>query len=333
MIPADSTGRTPLTVGIDIGGTKTLAIAVDAFGDIVGQVRIPSGYGAENVIAAAVEAVVRLREELPEHRIDRVGIGIPGTVDHESGEVEQALNLGLESVALGAALEARLGVPVHVENDVNAAALGAIQVPSAAGSSLAYLNLGTGLAAGIVLDGRLWRGVSGAAGEIGHVPIDPEGPECVCGQRGCLEVMASGSGIARQWEASGEEAPAAIELSERARSGVPLAAEVFGRLVWAVASAVRLLVLAHDVERVVIGGGLADALGPRLIDPVLRTLAEWEAASPFLASVAPSARAVLAPVDVPLAAVGAAIAASDSAGTPGDADARPLTEPEAARNG
>ncbi len=160
MIPADSTGRTPLTVGIDIGGTKTLAIAVDAFGDIVGQVRIPSGYGAENVIAAAVEAVVRLREELPEHRIDRVGIGIPGTVDHESGEVEQALNLGLESVALGAALEARLGVPVHVENDVNAAALGAIQVPSAAGSSLAYLNLGTGLAAGIVLDGRLWRGVS-----------------------------------------------------------------------------------------------------------------------------------------------------------------------------
>jgi len=311
-----------MTVGLDIGGTKTLAIGLDAHGRVLGQVRLPSGYGPENVIRAAVEAVERLGAAIPGRVIGRVGIGIPGTVDHVTGEVQQALNLGLAHVALGAAIRERLGVPVHVENDVNAAALGASR--SAAGASLAYLNLGTGLATGLVLDGRLWRGVRGAAGEIGHVPLDPDGLACVCGQRGCIEVMASGSGIARQW---GPGVPPAAELGALAVAGDPRAAAIFDRLVWAVASAIRLIVLAQDVERIVIGGGLAEALGEGLVGPVGRTLRDWESESEFFASLAPAERVALAPTDAPLAAIGAALAALDEHRSPTEpASSRSLSE-------
>jgi len=316
-VDGPAAGPEAITVGIDIGGTKTLAIGVDAGGRVLGRVRMPSGYGAQNVIDAAIEATDRLRAELPGTRIDRIGIGIPGTVDQRTGEVQQALNLGLEHVALGAAIGEQAGVPVHVENDVNAAAFGA--VATLGGDSIAYLNLGTGLATGLVLGGRLWRGVRGAAGEIGHVPIDPAGPECVCGQRGCLEVMASGSGIARQW---GPGVPAAAELGALAAAGDPRAAAIYDRLVLAVASAVRLIVLAQDVERIVVGGGLAEALGEGLVGPVVAMLGRWEAESAFLASLAPAVRVSLAPADVPLAAIGAALAAVEADGADGAAALR-----------
>jgi predicted NBD/HSP70 family sugar kinase len=340
-----------VTIGVDIGGTKTLAIAVGKDGEILDQVRLASGYGAERVIDGAVEAVTQLRARLGDAVADApIGIGIPGTVDHVTGEVQQALNLGLEHLALADVLADRFGVPVHVENDVNAAALGAAELPAVTavggdgqrespvdprlerGASLAYLNLGTGLAAGYVIDGALWRGATGAAGEIGHIPLDPSGPECVCGERGCLEAMASGSGIARQWssDSPGDEVPSAPELVALADAGDERAIRILERLAWAVASAVRLLVLAQDVERVVIGGGLAEALGDRLIDPVMATLVGWEAGSPFLAALGPSGRAVLAPVGIPLAAIGAALAAQGD--PPPDvlplAGPGPLVEPE-----
>ena len=301
-----------LVVGLDIGGTKTLGVAVDPAGRIAARVRLPSGHGAAAVVAAAAEAVRRLREAVPAASVDRVGIGVPGTVDHRTGEVQQALNLGLEHLALGPAMAARTGLPVHVENDVNTAALGAVRL--AAGGppdSLAYLNLGTGVAAGLVLGGRLWRGASGAAGEIGHIPLDPAGPLCVCGERGCLEVLASGSGIARQW---GGPAPAVATLWRLAAEGDARAAPIADRLVGAVAAAVRLLALSYDVERVVVGGGLAEALGDRLLGPVVARLRAQEAASAFLGSVAPSRRVTPAPAEVPLAALGAALAAEPEAG-------------------
>jgi len=307
MSPAENA----VAVGLDIGGTKTLAVAIDADGRVVAQTRLASGHGA-GVVDAAVAAVEGLRAALPGSEIAEVGVGIPGTVDHVHGEVQQALNLGLAHLPLAAELRARLGIPVHVENDVNAAALGAARAPSTGGeTSLAFLNLGTGLAAGIVLDGRLWRGATGAAGEIGHIPIDPAGPECVCGHRGCLELYASGSGIARQW---GQDPPSAAGLLALEADGDPRAVLVLDRLVLAVASAVRLLVLAYDVDRIVVGGGLAEGLGDALVDRVLALLADWEASSSFLAAVGPSARVVLAPAEQPLAAIGAAIGAAERSG-------------------
>ncbi|MEO8094835.1 MAG: ROK family protein, partial [Pseudolysinimonas sp.] len=183
-----------LRVGIDIGGTKTDAVAIDTDGHVVHELHIATGFGAESVLAtavAAVEGLARAAGRTPETFVS-IGIGIPGAVDVASGRVEHAVNLGLSGLDLGTELAARLGRAVRVENDVNAAALGAFSLLGRTSTqSMAYLNLGTGLAAGLVLGGRLWRGSRGVAGEIGHIPVDPAGPLCPCGQRGCLELMAS----------------------------------------------------------------------------------------------------------------------------------------------
>ena len=342
-------GGRRLRAGLDIGGTKILGVVIDdspeegvqsiwrsesgetvrqidrnppvgettaaaAGPRIVATVRVPSGSGPDAVLDSA-HAVLRALAEQCGIRTDEfasVGVGIPGTVDPPTGIVRQALNLGIEHLDLAADLRARIGREVHVENDVNAAAVGAAAVGGAVhgqagGASLAYLNLGTGLAAGLVLDGALWRGAGGAAGEIGHVPIDPLGPLCPCGQRGCIEVMASGSGIQRQW--GGEPAPNAARMLDLAAGGDQKATEIVDRLVLAVASAVRLLVLTVDVDVVAIGGGLAGGFGETLLSSVRTRLREWQAASPFLASLDPAGRVVAVPRERPIAAIGAALAA------------------------
>jgi predicted NBD/HSP70 family sugar kinase len=172
---------------------------------------------------------------------------------------------------------------------------------------MAYLNLGTGLAAGLVIDGRLWRGARGAAGEIGHIPVDPNGVLCPCGQRGCLETVASGSAIARQWSSPGAADPIpARSLMAAADAGDAEAVAIRSLLVDNVAAAVRVLVLTVDVEIVMIGGGLSN-LGEWLLDEVRRVLASWAEESPFLASLGLESRVLLVPAGFPAAAVGAAL--------------------------
>ena len=176
---------------------------------------------------------------------------------------------------------------------------------------MAYLNLGTGLAAGLVLGGRLWRGAAGVAGEIGHLPIDPAGDVCGCGQRGCLETFASGSGVARRWARGAPRGARAV------RGGSPRRADalrVKGELVDGVAAAVRILVLTAGVEIVVIGGGIS-ALGERLRDEVAARLDDWACDSAFLRSVALSERIRIVPDRTVIAALGAAlVGAVDEAG-------------------
>jgi predicted NBD/HSP70 family sugar kinase len=301
------TGLAPLRVGIDIGGTKTDAVAIHADGRIAQQLRLPTGFGPEAVLETAVTAVTQLAELCGTtiEQFASIGIGIPGAVDNGTGRVTHAVNLGLDGLDLGAELSARLGRPVRIENDVNAAAIGAFHLLEKDPShSMAYLNLGTGLAAGLVLGGELWRGSRGTAGEIGHIPVDPNGPECPCGQRGCLEMVASGSAIARQWPT--HDARPARALFAAAESGDPRAMEVKRRFVENVAAAVRVLVLTVDVDSVVIGGGLS-SLGTSLLHDIVVVLEGWEYASPFLASIELSRRMQLVPADFPAAAVGAAL--------------------------
>jgi glucokinase len=177
-------------VGIDIGGTKTVGVLLDTDGAVVEKHRMPTGYGNAEVAATAIAVVDELaaRSTMSSSGFTSIGIGIPGVVDGRSGEVSHAVNLGLTRLSLRDELAPRFPAHVAVENDVNAAAVGVwhlLDDPSI--ESMAYLNLGTGLAAGLVLDGRLRRGARGIAGEIGHIPVDPEGPPCACGQSGCLE--------------------------------------------------------------------------------------------------------------------------------------------------
>lgn len=290
-----------MRVGLDVGGTKIDAVALEDDGSVATRFRLPSGFGPDEVLANAVTAV-RAIEERVAAPITSVGVGIPGVVDPWSGRVRHAVNLGLEDLALGPLLEAATQVPVVVENDVNAAALGASRLMGLTGP-VAYLNVGTGLAAGIVVDGHLWQGARGVSGEIGHIPSDPVGLDCPCGQRGCLETVASGSAVARRWPTTDEHP--ARSLFDAADAGDEDARAIRAELAGGIAAAVRLLVLTVDVESVVIGGGVSH-LGAPLLDDVLATLVDWSSRSPFLASLQLSSRVCLVPPALPVAAAGAA---------------------------
>ncbi|MFC8599589.1 ROK family protein [Isoptericola sp. NPDC057191] len=319
----DATLSAGPTVGLDIGGTKTLAVLLDAEGATVAQARLATERGPRGVVAGAARAAreVALQAGVGVADLAGVGVGVPGLVDPDAGTVRHAVNLGVDAapLALAQLLGAELGgLPVGLENDLNVAALGAAHLEAAAtGTSrsrvdLAFLALGTGLAAGLVLDGALRRGVGGAAGEIGHVPVDPTGPVCPCGQRGCLELYASGTAVARLWPASTGR-PAPVELFEAAEQGVPGALEARDAYASAVAAAVRMLVLTVDVPRVVLGGGVAQ-LGQPLLDVVRDALARESRASGFLTSLHLADRVTLAPGHVPVGAVGAAVVGRDVAG-------------------
>lgn len=300
-----------MKIGLDIGGTKTAAVLIDDQGEILYDFVLPTGYGPDAVLASAMRAVDELTERagIESASLSSIGVGVPGVVNAATGMVSHAVNLGLHSFDLGTELAMRAGTRVEVENDVNAAALGMYHILADDSiHSLAYLNLGTGLAAGLVLYGKLWRGSRGTAGEIGHIPVDPEGPLCACGQRGCLELSASGSAVARLWPS---DHPRPLEaLFDAAAKGDPQAIAVQSKLIENIAAAVRVLVLSIDVDVVVIGGGMS-ALGDPLILAVRKTLDGWAVGSPFLNSLALASRVKLAPALFPAAAVGAALAISE----------------------
>jgi glucokinase len=303
-----------MKVGLDIGGTKTDAVAVDGAGTIVGRVRLATGWGADAVTATVLEAVRALGSEsgVDASAIRSVGIGIPGQIEPGTGRVVHAVNLGVDELDLVAATQARLGVPVGVENDVKAAALGAFALHGGSGS-MAYLNLGTGIAAGIVSEGSLWRGARGTAGEVGHIAVDPSGPLCRCGQHGCIEALAGGGAIAERWGRAG--ALPIRDVFDAADAGDANARELRLGLARGVAAAVRVLVLTADVDAVVFGGGIT-ALGDRLMSDVRAELAASAEASPFMRSLRLVERVELLPAGSPAAALGAALigAARDTEG-------------------
>lgn len=272
-----------MRLGFDVGGTKTDAVAVAPTGAVVARVRRPTGWGPHEVVGTVLELSAELAEivGVPASSFRSIGIGMPGQV--------------------------ALGVPVRAENDVKAAAVGAHALHGArvgGAESVAYLNLGTGVAAGFVVGGALWRGAHGTAGEVGHISVDPNGPECKCGQRGCIEAFCGGGSIARRWGR-----PAALpvlDVFDAADAGDAHAIELRAGLAYGVASAIRMLVLSGDVDVVLLGGGVT-ALGDRMLSLVVAELASRAAASPFLRSLRIAERVEMLPPGSPAAALGAAI--------------------------
>ncbi|KFJ01201.1 ROK family protein [Bifidobacterium stellenboschense] len=308
------TATGPCLVGVDIGGTKIEAALMRPDGTVAVTTRMPARRGGDNVVAD-VEAIVRAvaAERLAD--VAAVGVGIPGQVDAAIGLVSNVVNLDITSLELGALAGARLGVPVHVENDVNAAALGAARIVSdeeddAEGTEpdgpVAFLNFGTGLAAGIIIDGELHHGASGAAGEIGHIPVDPNRFDCPCGQRGCLETVCSGAAVTRLWPTGGEDALS--DLIIQAAQGEPEAGRILGMVKHAMGDAIQILAQSVDPRTIVIGGGMA-----RIGEPLLRIIGDELSARasvcPFLAGLRLEERLRLAPADRPVGALGAALAA------------------------
>ena len=294
-------------VGVDIGGTKT-AILVVAPGDepggtVLARTVAPTAVGSPDRAANAIASLVA--SALDQASVDAasvaaLGVGVPGRVDRERGHVNYAVNLDWHDLPLGPRLEQRLGIPTTIDNDVRAAALG-LHRRRLFGpvESLAFLAVGTGIAAGIVLDGRVHRGANGLAGEIGHVIIDPDGRRCACGNQGCLEAFAAGPAIVARtlagWKARRNgQPPDPHEIAARATgaeavfaaagAGDEVAREVIDSTGRAIAWGIHLLALAYDVERIVIGGGVSHA-GEAFMAPIRRELDRYREASPLAAEI------------------------------------------------
>lgn len=294
-----------MRVGLDIGATKVLGAVVDADGTVVAQARQDTRPGPDGVLASATAVLdglaLRLDGALPPH----IGIGVCGIVDRERGAVSHAVNLGIggDWFPLAARLADRTGATVLIDNDVNAATWGAHVLSGA--DDLAYLSIGTGLAAGFVLSGSLRRGAHGAAAEIGHLPGNPGGPRCSCGQRGCLELYASGSALAAAWPGDGPVPPAAA-LFAAAAAGNAEAVVIRDRFAAALADAIRIAGLAVGPAAIIIGGGVAN-VGEPLLAAVTAALRAQAAGSPFLTALDLAGRVSLLPGRAPAGAVGAAL--------------------------
>ena len=269
----------PLYGAIDLGGTKLRSIVVDGSGRVIGDdIGLSRAEEGLEVVLERIEESLDAalgKAGVKRERLAGLGIASPGAVDAARGIVPNAPQLpGWQDVPLARLLGERFGLPTLLENDASAAALGEHRFGAGRGSRhMLYITVSTGVGGGIIIDGELYRGKSGAAGEMGHVIIDMNGPACGCGARGCLESLASGTAIAKRGELlaeSGdspilarlrkEEGPVTAEMMERAATmGDAASREAFRQAGHYFGVALAGFVNVFDPEVIVIGGGVAKA--------------------------------------------------------------------------
>ena len=271
-------------LGIDLGGTKVAAAAVDEAGAILGKAVLPTPRGAEAVadqMAAAVRAAVSAAG-LSLAGAASVGVGAPGAIDTETGMVRHWPNLDFENVPLADLLSRRLGRAVLLENDANAAALGEYVAGAGKdGSSLVLVTLGTGVGGGAVLNGKLYTGFNHAGMEVGHMVIEHNGRPCTCGRRGCFEAYCSATALIKRTRQAMEEDRGSLlwQLAgspdqvngrtpfDAAAQGDSAAGRVVDEYIDYLACGVASLVNIFQPEVLCIGGG-PSAQGETLMAPV-----------------------------------------------------------------
>jgi len=279
-------------IGIDLGGTKISTALIDSAGTIIThdyrETRATEGQKA--VIERMLDAARRVMAQagVNQAQVAAAGIGAPGPLDVEAGVVVAPPNLpGWDRVPLRRLIENRLGITTFLENDANAAALGEHRFGAGRGvEHMIYVTASTGIGGGLILNGRLYHGASGMAGEIGHITIIPYGPLCGCGNRGCLEALAAGTAIARQARARvARGAPTLIAdlaggdpervtaklVAEAASQGDVEAQEVLAEAMHYLGIGMANLVNLFNPQLIVIGGGLTN-IGEMLFGPVQRAI-------------------------------------------------------------
>lgn len=288
-----ATGKISFAVGVDLGGTNLRIAAVDSAGKIMEKITTGTevARGRDRVIDEMCVAVDTLTRKFQEsNTLTGIGVGVPGIIDMMSGMVRQSPNLpGWEDYPVREEIERRLATKVVLENDANAAALGEKWLGAAAAmNDMCMLTLGTGVGGGVVLAGRVWHGMTGMAGELGHINVDPEGPPCGCGSRGCLEQFASATAVKRMaLEAiAGGHAPelaramnsdpefSAKVVHQMATQGDGPAREIFRRVGAALGLALASLVNIFNAPMYVVGGGVSsawDAFAPALFEELRRS--------------------------------------------------------------
>ncbi len=283
-------------VGVDMGGTKILAAVIDAEGKIVHQVKTATKprKGQEEVIKRIARCIQEAidRAKLKPSQIRAIGIGSPGPLDPETGVIIFAPNLGWSNVPLKTKLEVNLGIPTFVDNDVNMGTLGEYAFGAGQGvKSLVGIFVGTGIGGGIILDGKLYHGVNKTAGEVGHMIVKANGPRCGCGNFGCLEAVASRTAITRELQKAilkkGQKSKltqlnggsldlirsqAIAKAVKRADKPTIKVMQRAGKyLGMSVASIVHFL----NPEMIVLGGGVIEAMGDSLLDPIRQAAAKY----------------------------------------------------------
>ena len=297
-----------VVIGVDVGGTKTHAAVIDRHLNVVNDLTVPTQTGGVDQVGAGIVSAVAALEPNG-RRLAGVGVGLPGIVDSSAGSVRHAFNLGIgeDPLDIVSRLNTTVSVPCWIANDVDAAALGVYEVlrrDNSALQDLVFLSIGTGIAAGVILGGCIYQGNRGFAGEIGHSLADPDGPQCACGLRGCLEAMASGPALARRWPSSGRHSPVEALFAAAGR-GDGAATLVLERAVSHLTRAVQLLALTFDVDRIVIGGGVADVGGSLLMDALRQGLHRLQSPSPWTRALNLPDRIMLKPTE-PVGVIGAA---------------------------
>ena len=270
-------------IGVDMGGSKLLAGAVDAELSVHHRAQRPLlGLDQASLLDVAVDAVEEVRASAG-GEISAVGFGIPALIDQATGRAVIAVNLPLADIMFGEVMAERLGLPVFVDNDANLAALAEHRGGAAVGTSDAVmLTVGTGIGGGLILGGRLYRGGSGAGAELGHTVIDLNGPPCQgnCPNRGCLETMASGTALAREAARVARERPESALgraladgldpigplVTELAYDGDAAAIEVLELIGRRLGVGITSFVNAFNPQVVVVGGGVM-AAGDLLLEP------------------------------------------------------------------
>jgi len=273
-------------VGVDLGGTKIDIGLIDPDNQIVERFKMPTNPddGPRSAVERIAEHVNTLGPKLPDQeRIAAMGICCPGPLDHEAGVLINPTNLPkFFNVPLRQMLADRLKIPVRMEHDAKAAALGEFYYGAGRNEqSMVFVIIGTGVGAAIILNGSLIRGVKNFAGEVGHVTVDRNGEPCFCGSKGCLETHTSGPWLARRYERLLErenQTPDALVTGQlvisKAQAGDPLAQSILKDAGEAVGIAVATMAMILDIELYVFGGGVSNS-GDLLLAPARLTVPKY----------------------------------------------------------
>ena len=283
-------------VGVDMGGTKILAAVINAKGEIVHQAKTATKpkKGSDAVIERIVRCIREAidRAELTPSQIRAIGIGSPGPLDPETGVIIFAPNLGWSNVPLKARLEANLNLPTFVDNDVNVGTLGEYALGAGGGvKNLVGIFVGTGIGGGIILDGKLFHGTNKTAGEVGHMVVKANGPRCGCGNSGCLEAVASRTAMTRDLQKAilkrGKKSVltklngGSLDLirsqaiAKAVKRGDKPTIKVMRRAAKYLGISVASIVHFLNPEMIVLGGGVIEAMGDSLLDPIRQAASKY----------------------------------------------------------
>lgn len=317
---ASSTKATTHYIGVDVSGAKLHAALVTEDGRVVE--RREAVLETEAITGQVARAVSELRDLAP--NIAAVGVGIPGLVNRQTDRV--LVSTDLPSVVRGdihQELMNATGLRVELENDANAAAYGEFKAGAGRGSrDMFFATIGTGIGGAIILDGKLWLGASGFAGEFGHITIDAEGVECMCGNTGCLETVASAPNIVRRTKerlyrdntsslsklALSDDFTAA-DVAREARNGDDFALLMIERTGKYIGAAVASVINLLNIERIVLGGGVMEA-GDLILNPIIR-----EAGRRAFQPCFEATQIAVAALGTDAVSIGAAMLARDAANT------------------